>query len=174
VQDLHRALEERGALEAVLVAADLATAAPTLAEEDTLEYGLELLNRSGTDILPVVGPDGTLTGVVHGGEVMERYSHELRKRRLAATLVQRRNFSVQTEGIELGEGMRLAEVGVPETCVGQTLKEAGIRRRFGVEVLYVLKGPYRVRKLASPDLTLDAGDRMVVMAEAESLRHLPE
>ncbi len=174
VQDLHRALEERGALEAVLVAADLATAVPTLGEDDNLEYGLELLNRSGTDILPVVGADGTLVGVVHGGQVMERYSHELQKRRLAATLAQRRNFSVQTEGIELGEGMRLAEVGVPDSCVGQTLKETGIRRRFGVEVLYVLKGPYRARKLASPDLRLGAGDRMVVVADVESLRNLPE
>ena len=114
-----------------------------------------------------------LVGVVWGRDVMERYSHELQKLRLASTLVQRRSFSIQTEGIELGDGMRLAEVGVPETCIDHTLREAELRRRFGVEVLYVLKGQYRVRKLASPDLKLERGDRMVVMVEAEALQEFP-
>jgi hypothetical protein len=35
-----------------------------------------------------------------------------------------------------------------------------------------LKGPYRVRKLASPELVLEEGDRMMVMAEAKTLRRL--
>ena len=68
--------------------------------------------------------------------------------------------------------MRLAEVAVPENCLDLTLQEAGLRRDLGVEVLYVLKGPYRVRKLASPELKLEKGDRMMVMAEIESLRRL--
>jgi CIC family chloride channel protein len=174
VQDLHRALEDRGALESVLVAADLAAGIPTVAKDDNLEHVLELLNRSGSDLLPVVGEEGELLGVVLGADVMERYSHELQKLRLASTLVQRRSFSIRTEGIELGHGMGRAEVPVPESCQERTLKEAELRVRYGLEVLYVLKGPYRVRKLAAPDLTLEAGDRMVVMAEAESLHRFTE
>jgi CIC family chloride channel protein len=170
IQDLHRALEDRGALESVLVAADLASPVPAVNENDNLEHVLEVLNRSGTDLLPVVDEEELLVGVVFAGDVMERYSHELQKLRLASTLAQRRSFSIRSEGIELGHGMRLAEVGVPETCRNKTLREAELRLRFGLEVLYVLKGPYRVRKLASPDLKLEEGDRMVVMAEAESLR----
>jgi CIC family chloride channel protein len=173
VQDLHRALEDRGALESILVAADLATPVPTLKVSDNLEYGLEVLGRTGTDLLPVVDEEDRLVGVVVGADIMERYSHELQKLRLAATLLQRRSFSVRTEGLELGQGMRLAEVGVPAPCLDRTLKEMEFRRRFGVEVLYVLKGPYRARKLASPDLRLEKGDRMVVMAEAESLQEFP-
>jgi CIC family chloride channel protein len=173
VQDLHRALEARGELESVLVAADLSTLIPGVNKNATLEHVLELLNQSGTDLLPVVDEEEELVGVVFGGDVMERYSHELQKLRLASTLLQRRAFSIQTEGIELGHGMRLAEVGVPESCRDRTLREAELRLRFSVEVLYVLKGPYRVRKLASPDLKLEAEDRMVVMAEAESLLNFP-
>jgi CIC family chloride channel protein len=174
IQDLHRALEERGALESVLLAADLATPVSPVKQNDKLEFALERLNQSGTDLLPVVDEEEHLVGVVHGGEVMKRYSHELQKLRLAATLVQKRSFSIRSEGVELGQGMRLAEVAVPETCIGKTLREAGLRRRFSVEVLYVLKGSYRVRKLASPDLLLEEGDRMVVMAEAETLEALPD
>ncbi len=172
IQDLHRALEDRGALESVLVAADLATSIPALKESDTLENALELLNQSGTDLIPVVDAEEKLVGVVLGGDVMERYSHELQKIRLASTLAQRKSFSHRTEGIELGHGMRLAEVPVPERCLDQTLQETGLRRDLGVEVIYVLKGPYRVRKLASPELKLEEGDRMMVMAEIESLRRL--
>jgi CBS domain-containing protein len=174
IQDLHRALEDRGSLESVLVAADLATSIPALKESDTLENALALLNQSGTDLIPVVDEEKKLLGVVLGGDVMERYAHELQKFRLASTLAQRRSFSHRTEGIELGHGMRLAEVAVPRNCLNLTLQEAGLRRDLGVEVLYVLKGPYRVRKLASPELKLEEGDRMMVMAEVESLRRLAE
>jgi CIC family chloride channel protein len=173
IQDLHRALEERGALESVLLAADLAIPLPPVAKDDKLEHVLERLNQSGTDLLPVVDEREKVTGVILGGEVMKRYSHELQKLRLAATLVQKRSFSIRSEGVELGQGMRLAEVGVPDDCRGKTLREAELRRRFDVEVLYVLKGSYRVRKRASPDLPLEAGDRMVVMADAEALEAFP-
>lgn len=170
IQDLHRALEDRGALESVLVAADLATSIPALKESDTLENALALLNQSGTDLIPVIDLEQKLVGVVLAGDVMERYAHELQKFRLASTLSQRRSFSTRTEGIELGQGMRLGEVPVPENCVDLTLREAGLRRKYGIEVLYVLKGPYRVRKMASPGLKLEEGDRMMVMAEVDSLQ----
>jgi len=174
VQDLHRALDGRGALESVLVAADLATPIQALKEDDNLEHTLELLNETGTDLLPVVDAEENLVGVVFARDVLERYSHALKKLRLASTLAQRRSFSVQTDGIELGHGMRLAEVEVPKAFQGKTLREAELRLRFGVEVLYVLRGPYRVRKFASSDLKLDAEDAMVIMAEAESLRKFRE
>jgi Trk K+ transport system NAD-binding subunit len=118
----------------------------------------------------VVGDDGRLLGVVYASDVLERYSHELQKLRLASSLAQRRSFSIETEGVELGHGMRLAEVDAPAALRGRTLREIQLRSRFGVEVLYVLKGPYHIRKMADPDLAIEAHDRMVVMAEASALR----
>ncbi|MCG6957876.1 MAG: chloride channel protein [Gemmatimonadetes bacterium] len=174
VQDLHRALDDRGPLESVLVAADLASPTSVLRKGDNVEQALELLTETGADLLPVVDSDEHLAGVVLAADVLERYSHELQKLRLASTLAQRRSFSIQTEGVELGHGMRLAEVDAPPALQGRTLREIQLRARFGVEVLYVLKGPYHIRKLADPDLAIEAGDRMVVMAEASSLRQFRE
>ena len=170
VQDLHRALDDRSALEGVLMAADLAVPSKALGAEDTVEDALDLLTETGADLLPVTDAEGRLQGVVLASDVMERYSHELRKLRLASTLAQKRSFSVQTDGMELGHGMRLAEMEVPEKLRGGTLREMELRARHGVEVLYVLKGPYRIRKMADPDLRLEEGDRMLVMAEASALR----
>ena len=48
--------------------------------------------------------------------------------------------------------------------------EAGLPARFGIEVLSGFKGPDGIRKLAHPDLKLEAGDRVVIMAEASSLQ----
>lgn len=169
VQDLHRVLDDRGELQDVLVAADLAVPTRTLKESDNVEHAMELLTDGGADLLPVEDEAGRLTGVVFAQDVLGRYAHELQKLRLAETLSQRRSFSVRTDGIELGHGMRLAEIEIPASLLGRSLRDLQIRSRFGVEVLYVLKGPYRIRKLADPDLTLDAGDRMVVMAEAPTL-----
>lgn len=174
VQDLHRVLDDRGDLQDVLVAADLAAPSRTLKESDSVEQAMELLTDSGADLLPVTDDERRLEGVVLAQDVLGRYAHELQKLRLASTLAQRRSFSLQTDGIEMGHGMRLAEIEPPASLLGRSLRELELRPRFGVEVLYVLKGPYRIRKLADPDLTLDAGDRMVVMAEAASLRAFRE
>ncbi len=170
VQDVHRALDDRGVLEGVVVAADLATPTRSVGPEASVEEALDLLTETGADLLPVVDTDERVVGVVFAADILDRYSHELRKLRLASTIASRRSFSVQTDGMELGHGMRLAEVEVPPSLQGQTIREAQLRARFGVEVLYLLKGPYAIRKLASPDLRLEAGDRMVVMAEASPLQ----
>jgi Trk K+ transport system NAD-binding subunit len=122
----------------------------------------------------VVEDSGRVVGVVLAADVMERYSHELRKLRLASTIASRRTFSVETDGMELGHGMRLAEVEVPPSLENQTLREAELRARFGIEVLYLLKGPYSIRKLAAPELVLEAGDRMVILTEASSLQGFRE
>jgi CIC family chloride channel protein len=174
VQDLHRSLADRGPLEAVLVAADLVSPSKVLGRDDNVEQALDLLTDTGADLLPVVEDDGRLLGVVYASDVLERYSHELQKLRLASTLAQRRSFSIETEGVELGHGMRLAEVDAPAALRGRTLREIQLRSRFGVEVLYVLKGPYHIRKMADPDLAIEAHDRMVVMAEASALRSFLE
>jgi len=170
VQDLHRALDNRGVLESVLVAADLARPSPSVALDGNVEHVLELLTDSGAELLPLVDEDEQVVGVVFASDVMDHYSRGLQKLCLASTLSRRRSFSVQTEGVELGHGMRLAEVHLPAAFFGRTLREAALRARFGVEVLYVLKGPHGMRKLAPPDMTLEAGDAMVIMAEASSLQ----
>jgi CIC family chloride channel protein len=174
VQDLHSALDDRGILESVVVAADLATPTRTVYRDTNLEEVLEIFTETGADLLPVVEDGQKLVGVVFASDVMERYSHELRKLRLASTIASRRTFSVETDGMELGHGMRLAETEVPLSLQGLSLREADLRARFGIEVLYLLKGPYRVRKLASPDLTLEAEDRMVIVTEATSLQAFRE
>ncbi len=170
IQDLHGALDDREVLGSVLVAGDLVNETPVLRESDTAERALQLLSESGADLLPVVDGSRRLVGVVLAGDVLERYAHELQKLRLAATIAQRRSFTVETDGVESGHGMRLAEEAVPPGLVGLTLSDARLRARFGVEVLYLLKGPYRIRKLAGPDVTFEEGDRMVVMAEAAALQ----
>jgi CIC family chloride channel protein len=174
VQDLHRALDDRGVLESVLVAADLATPSRAVRVDDNVEQALEHLTEIGADLLPVVDSEDHIIGVLFAADVLDHYSRELQKLRLASTLSRRRSFSIQTEGIELGHGMRLAEVKVPGALQDRTLKEAGLRARFGVEVLYVLKGRHGIRKLAHPDLMLEAGDGMVILAEASSLQRFQE
>jgi Trk K+ transport system NAD-binding subunit len=72
--------------------------------------------------------------------------------------------------MELGHGMRLAEIDVPAALAGQTLRDLQLRQEYGVEVLYILKGPYQIRKFAAPDVKLESGDRILIVAEAETLR----
>lgn len=174
VQDVHRALDDRTVLEAVVVAADLATPTRSLRPEANVEEALDLLTESGADLLPVVDEEEKVVGAVFASDILDRYSHELRKLRLASTIASRRSFSVQTDGMELGHGMRLAEVEVPPSLQNRSIREVELRKRFGVEVLYLLKGPYGIRKLAAPDLVLEEGDRMVIMAEASSLHSFRE
>ncbi len=174
VQDLHQALDDRSALESVLMAADLAEETRALRTEDNVEQALQMLTATNADLLPVVDARDVVVGVVLAADVMERYSRELQKLRLAHTLAGKRSFKFETQGMELGYGMRLAEVPVPEKLAGRTLRDLNLRQEFGVEVLYVLRAPYRVPTFTNPSLVLQLGDRMVIVAEAESLRKFEE
>ena len=81
--------------------------------------------------------------------------------------------------VEVLAGVMLTEVEVPFSMVGRSLAEIDLRRRYGVEVVLIhtphadgdgLEG--RPGKLPTPQVSLDPGDRLLVMGARESVEAL--
>jgi Trk K+ transport system NAD-binding subunit len=78
--------------------------------------------------------------------------------------------------VEVVSGMHVGEVDLPTRFTGKTLRELDLRREFGLEVVLIHReapdngGSHGV--FPSPDLRLEAGDRIVVMGEKTAIPKL--
>lgn len=90
-------------------------------------------------------------------------------RRLAKTLT----TPVVLDHLELEPGFSVTELRVPQSMVGQTVIEADLRRRYGITVLAVKRGPALT---VSPSIsyTFDEEDLLVVVGTDESIERLNE
>jgi CIC family chloride channel protein len=85
---------------------------------------------------PVV-QNGSIVGSVWPDDVIERYNAEIFKRDTASGLAA--TFDGYTPAISIPgvRDVKLAEIKVPPRCVGRTLGELNIRKRFGISILMI-------------------------------------
>ncbi|GAB4448442.1 MAG: TrkA family potassium uptake protein [Chloroflexi bacterium OHK40] len=70
--------------------------------------------------------------------------------------------------LDLGEGISVAEVGVPEWLVGQSLMVSALRKRFGINVLAVRREGQLI-VTPRPDLVFARGDMLLVIGADGSI-----
>jgi CIC family chloride channel protein len=77
--ELRRALLDRGALSAVLVAADVAQATEIITPGTSLRDALRVMNARAIDVVPVIrsATEPVLLGVLSRGDVLAAYEREL-------------------------------------------------------------------------------------------------
>ena len=107
-----------------------------------------------------------------GHDILALNNLELTTLELANWLTTRGSYRAEAQGIGLGEGLRLDEAPVPPNLSGCTLREADLRRRLGVEVLFVRRGERGVQRFPDPDGILGPQDRLVVMGTLSALERL--
>ncbi|MCL6454415.1 MAG: TrkA family potassium uptake protein [Alicyclobacillus sp.] len=73
--------------------------------------------------------------------------------------------------IELYEEVFMMEVNAGGELVGKTLDELNLPRRFGVQVLLILRGNKTVFPVAAKDV-VEEGDRVVLLGSSESLHRV--
>ena len=77
--------------------------------------------------------------------------------------------------LEISEGFSLAEIDVPEACVGKTLAEADIRKKSGVTVLCIRRpDPKNNRKplqivIPNPNDAFEAEDKLIVFGTTSGI-----
>jgi voltage-gated potassium channel len=75
------------------------------------------------------------------------------------------NLDLNMEQVKIAEGAELA---------GKSLIDAGLRQRFGVVVVGIQRVDGRMDFNPAPETAMQAGDQLVVLGRAESLRDLAE
>ena len=77
--------------------------------------------------------------------------------------------------LEISEGLSLAEIDVPEACVGKTLAEADLRKKSGVTILCIRRpDPKNNRKplqilIPNPNDAFEAGDKLIVFGTTSGI-----
>jgi CIC family chloride channel protein len=171
--DIHtiKLFLETDELDPVVVAADIVARTKTASPDATLLELAHAVHGLEFGELPVVdpGPPWQFLGVVSRRALLAAFDREILKRDLLVTKVLwREGEELASELLELPEGSRMAEIRVPRELAGHTLSEARIREREGVNVVVVVrpgrKGNQPGCLLPTPDLVLQRGDRLVVVA----------
>jgi len=146
---------------------------------DRLDLAMQLLGQTHRDELPVVADRQArkVVGVVTREDVIRAYNQRVFQ------LDKSGGFQSMTEAvrekcrIEVLGGVYLMEVDVPHSLVGQTLQEASLRQRFGIEVVLIhsaraANDENQGKQFPSPDARLEAGDRILVMGSEAAIAKL--
>ena len=103
------------------------------------------------------------------------YPDRDRAHALAKALIGRASVDV----FEIADGLSIAEIDVPQSLVGKTIAEGGVRQNYGVTVLAVRRlasDPRlpRTTVMATGQERLEAGDHLLVFGDDVSLARLGE
>ncbi len=161
---------EKETLAELVIAEDIAEDPVFLTEDSNLQEAMDLEGKFSVEEIPVVKDKESMEykGIVHIQDVINLYNFEIKKRELALAVITRKKFKDVTKGLNLGEGMRLMELKVPQSFVNKTLKELAIRNKYNIEVLIIKRG----KKTFIPNATtlLGNGDHFVVVGKYEDIR----
>jgi voltage-gated potassium channel len=113
----------------------------------------------------------------HAGadQVVSPYSiggHRMAQAALRPAVVDVIDLATHSQSLEI----QLEEIGVPpqSPCDGVVLRDSGLRERFGVIVVAIKRASDKMVFNPSPEERIEAGDRLVVLADATRLKEVEE
>jgi CIC family chloride channel protein len=149
------------------------TEVPTLRPDERLSEAIGRWSHLSRDRLPVV-ENGLYLGELSAGDILFLYSQEvLHKEARLARFDRSGGGRAGTTYVELPSEYVVAEVTLPQSFRGLTLRQLDARRRFGLNVLELKRRGTRPsleqRMLANPDLLLEAGDTLIVVGRPSEI-----
>ena len=169
-------MTDASALDALLIAQDVMVEGdyPTVSSDDSLAAVMRHLGHF-TGEIPVL-QDERLVGIIWPQDVIERYNTEVFKRDMARSMVAAVSRDRTVEAVPAAADIVVAEIPVPASFVGRTIKDLDVRRSFGVSVLMIKQstgdGEDRLETTPEAGYVFNRDDVMLVMGPNEKLRHL--
>jgi len=181
LHEARKALLDEEYVADLLIAHDLVNPnIPRLRPSDTLDEVMKIFGQVDAEELPVVDEtdSGKVIGTVFYKDVIEAYNREVVKRNLVEEMSSSIKLLEKHHQIPFLDGYAMAEIPVPLSFVGKTLRDLNIRARFGVNVIMIKRqqdGQEPTEIMPSPDETIQAGDILIAVGpekDLEVLRHL--
>ncbi|BBB33340.1 chloride channel protein, CIC family [Thermotomaculum hydrothermale] len=163
---------EKEALAELVIAEDIAEDPVYLTEDSNLQDAMDIEGRHSIEEIPVVKDSESMEyrGIVFVHDIINLYNFEIKKRELALAVITRKKYKDVTKGLNLGEGMRLMELKVPDSFVNRSLKDLAIRNNYNLEVLIIKRGKNTF--IPNAETVLHEGDNFVVVGKYEDIRKL--
>ena len=182
LKDVRELLLQQEALGDLVLVEDVAKSdAPFVLPTDNLDLAMHLFGRSHSEELSVCADAESrrLVGVISRDALIDAYNRRIFHTDLTGGFGSIVDAVGSGRSVEVVGGVHLAELEVPFSIVGRTLRQADVRRRWGVEVVMIhtatpsgeaLEG--RPGRLPSPEVRLRPGDRLLVMGTPEAIDRL--
>ncbi len=171
-------LFEKDDLQNVLIAGDMAEKnVPFVNLTSDCFSVLNEMNKGDFYILPVfedANPKKQI-GIVWRKDIDEAYHKELEREELTSTYAEKISKRNQQRDVQFAEGHIVTEIIVPETFVGKTILQLNIRKKFGVDVLSIIKtveGHPNIKAIPAADYRFESEDILVLAGEIEKVNIL--
>ncbi len=109
------------------------------------------------------------------GEILEKLGAEVvyPERDMAVRLANRLVATRVLDYIQLSERLNITKLLVPESMIGQSVKEVNLRGRFGANIIAIENGT-QLQESITPDYVFRAGDILFVSGNKDGLNRLLE
>ena len=109
------------------------------------------------------------------GEILSRLGAEVvyPERDMAIRLANRLETAKVLDYIQLSEQINISKLQVPRNFIGKTVKESGIRPKFGLNVI-AIENNGQVEEIIKPDYSFREGDVLIVSGNRENVLRLAE
>ena len=174
VSDVRQALAHQEYLSELLIAQDLVNHNQAqLKPDDTLDHAMKTFGQFGMEELPVVDSDDPekIIGSVQYRDLIKAYNRELIKRDMVQELSSSIKLLEKQQKIPFLQGHAMAEIPVPLSFAGKTVKQLQIRARFGVNVLMIKRkqANNEIEIIPRPEEIIRPGDLLIAMGREKDL-----
>lgn len=178
INDLKDFLFERDSLSSLLIAGDLISAEfEPLLPEDNCYAAIEKMNKYQLEGLPVVDSLSSkkIIGMIWRKEIQNAYEKEINRIEITSNLASSISMKEEEKNVQFIEGYSVAEIKVPNSFVGKSIRELNIRAKYNVNVLSIKssnKRRYEIKAVPKPDYVFSEKDIIVVAGEIKSINQL--
>lgn len=171
---------DRDMLKNVLIAGDIADKNVLRAyPDDSCKKVLEKSLKCNYDGLPVFSEDdkNKVIGFIWRKDINELYQKEMNKIKLSSNFADSLYKSNIDKEIQFLPGHIIAEINVPNTFVGKSIKELQIRSKYGVDVLSIKetsKTGNLIKAIPDANYIIKEGDTLILAGEVEKINLLRE
>jgi CIC family chloride channel protein len=177
MRNIRKIILDRDYLENIVIAVDIMESrVPHVNMNETLDYALKLFSQYEVEELPVIESETAkkLVGVITRKAVLDIYNKELTRRNMAQELSSSVKLLEKHPEFEFLPGTKIAQIPVPQTFIGRSIKELNIRQRYGVEILVITRdGEHAQNQIfPKPDYYFTVHDKLVVVGDDKSVQTL--
>jgi len=178
IHDIKGFLFEGEDLQNVIIAGDMALKDFQVATlNDNCKDVLDKMSHSSFIALPVVNAEKSnkMVGIVWQKDILDAYQNEIERRDVTATMVDKIQQSIDSQGVHFMEGYSISEVPVPDPFIGKSIKDLNIRAKFGIDILLIRKKEKKgdeIKAFPNPDYILKKDDYLIVAGTIRNINLL--
>ncbi|MDA3843753.1 MAG: CBS domain-containing protein, partial [Candidatus Kapabacteria bacterium] len=176
IHNIKEYLLEKDTLKFVLLAGDICDAEVFCAKpEDDCKHILEEMSKCDYDVLPILDAKGKQTGVIKRKDIDEAHSKEMEYIELTSGLAEKITMHNAENDVRFMEGYVMSEIDTPSIFVGKSIKDLGIRPKYGVEILSIqgqLKSGHSITVVPKADYVFKSDDRIIIAGKTEQINKL--